>query len=133
MSKKAAWVLLILAGLFALGVCTMLAHGTTHPRPNSLGVGQFYTNTNAYIFGLPIAGHTLEGGVTAIRFQPYNTTLIYDESVLFCGDVTAQFIGKTGTVVVTYDRIGHHMYRGVACHDLISVFEVHDDQRTIKP
>jgi hypothetical protein len=132
MSKVTAYIFIILIVLAMFGVCVSLAHGsTTHPRPNSLGVEQVYTNTNAYLFGLPIDGQILEGAVTNIRFQPYNTMELYDESVLFCGNVTTEFNGKVGPVVVTYDRIGHRLYRGVACHDLVSVFEVHD--QTVKP
>jgi hypothetical protein len=133
MIKIAAWFLLILAVLFALGFCTMLAHGSVaHRRPNSLGVSPFYTNTNTYLFAVPIDAQRLDG-VMVIRFQPYNTMELYDESVLFCGDVSNFFLGKSGPMVITYDRVGHRLFRGLACHDIVSVFEVHDDQKVVLP
>lgn len=134
MKKVGAIIVLIAAILFAIGFCTMFAHGsTTKPRPNNLGIERVYTNTNTYLFAAPIDGAHIEGRVTAIRFQPYNTMALYDETVLFCGDVSNFFIGKSGPMVVTYDRIGHRLFRGVACHDIVSVFEVHDDQKVVKP
>ena len=139
--KFAASVGLVLAVVFAIAIIVLsftgFAHGsTTRPRPNSLGVDQVYTNTNEYLFGVPIDGKVISDGdsrYTNIRFQPYNTMSLYDESVLFCGDVAESFQGKSGPMVVTYDRVGHHMFRGLACHDLVSVFEVHDDQVQEKP
>jgi hypothetical protein len=35
--------------------------------------------------------------------------------------------------VITYDRVGHRLFRGLACHDIVSVFEVHDDQKVVLP
>jgi hypothetical protein len=130
--KVAAWVFIVLLVLFTLFFGVIFAHGSTHPRPNSVGVNQFYENNNSYMFALPIAG-TVMDGATSIRFQPYNTMSLYEESVLFCGDVSNSFRGKSGPIVVTYDRVAHRMYRGVACHDIVSVFEVHADQVTVLP
>lgn len=117
----------------ALAVACVFAHGsTTKLRPNSLGVEQTYTNPNVYLFAVPIDGQVIEEHFTSIRFQPYGTMELYDESVLFCGDVTAVFSSKSGPMVVTYERVAHHMFRGVACHDIVgAVFEVHDSP--VKP
>jgi hypothetical protein len=104
----------------------------TKNRPNSLGADQIYENHNAYLFAVPIAGSVMDGA-TSIRFQPYNTMSLYEESVLFCGDVTEKFENKEGPMVITYDRVAHRKFRGIACHDLVSVFEVHDDQMETKP
>ena len=51
----------------------------------------------------------------------------WDESVLFCGNVANFFHNENGTpvhgvVVVVYDRIGHKMFRGLSCHDMVNVF-----------
>jgi hypothetical protein len=130
--KTITWVILILAILcLCFGPLAILAHGsTTKPnRPNSLGIPEIYTNDNSYLFAQPIDGQILEyeeDRATNVRFQPYNTPALYDESVLFCGMVADFFQGKTGPLVVTYDRIAHRRFNGVACHDLVSVFEVHD-------
>lgn len=61
---------------------------------------------------------------TNISFQPYKTMSLYDEPVLFCGDVSDSFNGKRGALVVTYRRQATLNYRGVGCHELESVFEV---------
>ena len=125
-----AWLIVILLVLiFCFGPGLMLSHGSTTKanRPNSLGISEIYTNTNEYLFAQPIDGQILESEedrATNVRFQPYNTPALYDESVLFCGQVADFFQGKTGPLVVTYDRIAHRRFHGVACHDLISVFSV---------
>jgi hypothetical protein len=37
-------------------------------------------------------------------------------------------------MVVTYDKIAHRRFHEIACHDLVSVFEVHDnDPVAVKP
>jgi len=137
--KTITWVVLILAILcFCFGPQVSLAHGSTTKanRPNSLGISEIYTNTNAYLFGVPIDGQILESEedrATNVRFQPYNTPALYDESVLFCGQVADFFQGKTGPLVVTYDRIAHRRFHGIACHDIVSVHQVHDDQVTVLP
>ena len=132
--KLLTWVILILAILcLCFGPLSILAHGSTEPRvnrPNSLGVSEVYQNSNVYLFGQPIDGQILEyeeDHATNVRFQPYNTPALYDESVLFCGMVADFFQGKRGPVVVTYDKIAHRRFNGIACHELISVFEVHDN------
>jgi hypothetical protein len=121
---------------------SIFAHGSTTKanRPNSLGLEQVYTNNNAYLFGIPVDGTMIDGDhYTNIRFQPYNTMDLYTETVLFCGDVRSAFgnayTGEPykGPMVITYDKIAHHMYQGIGCHDMVSVFEVHDDQVSVKP
>ena len=127
-----AWLIVILLVLaFCFGPGLLLSHGsTTVNRPNSLGISESYQNNNQYLFGVPVAGQILEydeDRATNVRFAPYNTPALYDESILFCGMVADFFQGKTGPLVVTYDRIAHRRFHGVACHDLQSVFEVHDN------
>ena len=124
--------------LLLFGPPCMLAHGSTsNPRvnrPNSLGVSEIYQNNNAYLLAQPIDGQIMEyeeDRATSVRFSPYNTPALYDESILFCGLVADFFQGKAGPLVVTYDRIAHRRFNGVSCHDIVSVFEVHD--QTVKP
>jgi hypothetical protein len=118
---------LIILGLLLMGACSILAHGSTStPRPNSLGVEEVYTNPNTYLLAVPLEAVALEDGkYVTIRFAPYNTYALYDESILFCDvDSVRKFEGKSGVVVVTYETRAHTMYRGLGCHELISVFEV---------
>lgn len=125
--KKLVASLVALALMFLVLAAVLIATGhatTTNNRPNTLGASQIYTNPYTYLLALPIDGQILEGKYTNIRFQPYATANLYDESVLFCGDVADMFNGKHGPVVVTYRTQASRLYKGSACHALLSVFEV---------
>lgn len=125
MRKVGSWIVLILALLWVLAlVCLQLHAEPAMPRPNSLGVEQTYTNTNTYLLAVPLEANFLQGKYVSIRFAPYNTTALYDETVLFCGTDLSEFEGKNGVVVVTYETRAHVMYKGIGCHRLVSVFEV---------
>ena len=126
MSKFAAWFFIIFALLFMLGVAVSIAHGSTTPapRPNGLGVSETYSNPNTYLLAMPIDGQILDGRFTNIRFAPFATPDLYDETVLFCTDVTPLFAGKSGTVIVVYRTQASGKYRGVGCHELLGVYEV---------
>lgn len=109
----------LFAVMFSIGHCA-----PTSNRPNSIGADKLYVNPYSYRLALPIDGQVLEGKYTNIRFWPYATPELYDETILFCGDVTSFFDGKSHPVVMTYRTQASHMYKGIPCHDLISVFEV---------
>lgn len=123
--------LLLCLVLFTL-LIVQLAHcepSVSKPnRPNSLGVDQLYVNPNVYLFGSPVGGELIRGErneiYTSVRFQPYNTMALYDESVLFCGDVAHDFNNKQGALVVTYSRRASRSFHGIGCHNLDSVFVV---------
>jgi hypothetical protein len=125
--KKPIALLLIIALVFLVIVAVMIATGqasTTKPLPNTLGVAQFYTNPYTYLLALPLAGQVFEEKYTNIRFAPYAAADLFDVSILFCDDVTEQFKGKQGILVVTYRTQASRLYRGISCHELLSVFEV---------
>jgi hypothetical protein len=106
-------------------LCVRELHcSTTHPRPNILGVNETYQNPNTYLLALPVEGQIIDERFTNIRFAPYNAAALFDESILFCGDVTDEFKGKNGTLVITYLTQASGMYRGIGCHKLVSVFEL---------
>jgi|ERR1017187_4782858 hypothetical protein len=133
--EVAGYVFAIFVVLFMICVAVSIAHGTVTPSPlpNSLGVNETYQNPNSYLLALPLDSQILDGRFTNIRFKPYATPVLFDETVLFCGDVIEMFEGKQGTVIVTYRTRAAGRYQGVGCHNLISVFEVHNDQRSVKP
>jgi hypothetical protein len=125
--KKLVALFTSVAILFLIIAAVLIATGhasTTKARPNSLGVLETYQNPNQYLLALPVDGQILEGQYTNIRFQPFATAALYDETLLFCGNVAYMFDGKRGPVVVTYRKQASRLYKGVACHDLIAVFEV---------
>jgi hypothetical protein len=115
-------------GLIMLLAVACSANATaTNNRQNTFGAVIESKNTNTYLFAVPIAGQIIEHDeevVTNVRFQPYGTPALYDETVLFCGDVSGYFAGKSGPLVITYHTIAHRLFQGVACHDIVSVFEV---------
>ncbi len=117
-------ILIIILFWASSGHCTTSGNN----RPNSLGIEQYYTNPNEYLFAVPIDGTLLHNEkdqrFTSIRFQPFNTMSLYDETVLFCGDVLGDFTSKKGPLVITYDRIAHKALKGIGCHELDAVFEV---------
>jgi len=121
--KVAAWVIIFAA--FVFGLLVARAFGEPVPnRPNSLGVTDVYVNPNTYTLALPLAASVMDGA-TSVRFQPFATAALYDETVLFCGDdVPEQFAGTRGPVVIIYETRAHKMFHGVACHTLKAVFEV---------
>jgi hypothetical protein len=94
----------------------------THNRPNSLGVSEVYSNPYSYLLALPIEGTAVDGGVS-IRFWPFGTPQLYDETVYFC-KVGDEFDGKRGVLIIVYETRAHRLHQGIACHNLISVFEV---------
>ena len=125
--KKLVASLVALALTFLVLAAVMIATGhaaTTSSRPNTLGVSEVYTNPFTYLLALPLDGQVLEGKYTNIRLAPYGTADFYDVSILFCGDVTEKLEGKKGVLALTYRTQSSRMYNGIACHDLLSAFEV---------
>jgi hypothetical protein len=121
---KLIWYLWILLTLAILALWSSQAHGSVANRTDSLGLPQDLLNPYSYILGLPVDGQVLEGKATVIRVQPYGAPLLLDQSLTFCGDVTDKFDGKVGPLVIAYETQAHTLYRGVACHDVLGVFEV---------
>ncbi len=124
--KNLVAYIIALALAFLVIAAVLIATGnasTTKARPNSLGIAQFFDNPYSYLFALPIEGKYVDGNLN-VRFQPYATPDLFDESVLFCGDVSEKFDGKKGPLVLTYRTQAGRMVQGVGCHELLSVFEV---------
>lgn len=121
MGKRTASAVLlgIILGL-VIAFSVAFAHGETTNRKNSLGVTETYSNQMSYMFGAVLHSDEIGGRVTNVVFQPYGSSLIYTEPILFCGDQTRFF--PTGQMVIaTYRRTATRMYREVACHDVYKV------------
>src|SRR5208337_3902732 len=102
--KRVVAALMALALTFLVIVAVLIATGhasTTKQRPNTLGAPTQFYNPYAYLIALPIDGQILEGKYTNIRFAPYAAPDLFDQSILFCGDVTPMFDGKKGVVAIT--------------------------------
>jgi hypothetical protein len=122
--KVAALIMLGVAAILAFAVARAFAV-PTKKRPNSLGVSEIYQNPNSYLIAEPVEVTFMrdekERVYTNVRFQPLNTAAYYDESILFCGAVE-EF--KRVPMAVTYLTRASHMYKGIACHEFISAYEV---------
>jgi hypothetical protein len=84
-------------------------------------------NPMAYLYGAAINGTILGSAndmYTNVRFQPSHTPVLYDISVLFCGDESQSFRNAVGPIVVTYKKLSVRSYQGIGCHELISVDRV---------
>ena len=125
--RKVVASLMALALTFLVIVAVLIATGhasTTQPRPNTIGATNQMYNPFSYLIALPIDGQILEGKYTNIRFAPYAAPNLYDETLLFCGDVTGMFDGKQGVVAITYRTQASRAYLGIGCHELLSIFQI---------
>ncbi len=131
MNKTLLSLLLVLN--FVFGIAAIAEPSHKENRKNSLGVEQYYSNPNIYLFGIIACVGDANCSIlkddkgrkyTNLKFWPYNTMSLYEEPVLFCGDVSEEFNGKRGAIVITYRRQATLNYKGIGCHDLEGVFEV---------
>jgi hypothetical protein len=120
----------MLATLLALISAGHCATGTT--RNNSdLGAVAYLENPNAYIMGSIVDGQVLTSKqghlryATNIRLAPSYTFMLYNETILLCGNRARDFDGKTGVLVITYQRQASTMFdSAVPCHELEAVDKV---------
>jgi hypothetical protein len=71
---------------------------------------------------MPIDGQVLDRDYTNIRFWPYGTPALYEETILFCGDVSEYFSREP--VIIIYEKQAHTMYQGIACHKLVGALSI---------
>lgn len=116
------WVILSIA-LIALATDRLYGESTKHIS-NGLGVPEYTSNPWSYILALPLDGEVLDGKYTNVRISPYGTPELFDQSLLFCGDVTENLTGKEGPMVFVYRTQASRVYQGVACYELKAIFEV---------
>lgn len=94
---------------------------------NSLGVVIERKNPYMYMVGSVRSGAvvgTETKQFTSVLFQPYKTPLLFTDSVFFCHNVAPFFNGKSGILIVTYERQSHYMYQEIGCHNLVNVQEI---------
>lgn len=121
-----AWLVLIWF-LLMHGLGQRSNGAVTSKQQNSVGI-QETLNPNAYLLASVADATVLEGDrndlYTNVRFSPYGTPLFYDETVLFCGNEMQEFTGRRRALVIVYRKVVTRAHKGIACHDLVSVFEV---------
>jgi hypothetical protein len=126
MTKQAAsyWIkIMLIAAIItsALLLATAAHCSTTKPQTNSLGIVQYNENPYIYEAVQTIAEVTEVDGNMNLRIRPVGTYMLYDDIVLLCGLPVEKFTRITEPFLMTYERVSHHMVRGVACHDLLRV------------
>jgi hypothetical protein len=121
----AAYWIRVFSFAFVITILLFLANSahcsTTKPQTNSLGVVQYSINPYIYEAVQNIAEVTEIDGNMNLRVKPVGTYMLYDDIILLCGRPVEKFTGITEPFLMTYERVSHHMVRGVACHDLLRV------------
>ena len=118
---------------FVITVLLLLANAapclTTKPQTNSLGAVQYNINPYIYEAVQNIAEVTEIDGNMNLRVKPVGTYMLYDDIILLCGRPVEKFTGITEPFLMTYERVSHHMVRGVACHELLRVDNIVPNER----
>ena len=116
-------LVLLLGALSASGRCTEA------PIANSLGVVIENRSPFVYLMGLPVRGTLLydkgtDKWATSVTLSPSWATMLFEQTVLLCGDQTDSLGGLRGVLVITYRARAAVMFQGIACHSFISASEV---------
>ena len=118
---------------FVITILLLLANAahcsTTKPQTNSLGAVQYNINPYIYEAVQNIAEVTEIDGNMNLRVKPVGTYMLYDDIILLCGRPVEKFTGITEPFLMTYERVSHHMVRGVACHELLRVDNIVPNER----
>ena len=130
-SEKHSVVMQVLSGLGLVIVLLLMsfpAHcRTSAPRhDNSLGAVIDGINPLMYNMGVMAHGQILEDEkereYTSIEFAPYGGPMLFPEGILFCGNQAKPLTQwPLKVVVLTYERQAHTMFKGICCHELVSV------------
>ena len=127
------WIRVFFAAFVITGALLLVnaAHCSTsgEKHSNSLGIVQYDVNPLMYEAVQTIAEVTEIDGNMNLRIKPVGTYMLYDDIVLLCGMPIDKFSGVTEPFLMTYERLAHHMIRGVACHDLLRVDSIVPNER----
>jgi hypothetical protein len=129
MRKSKLITFFVLVGMIASALLffTLFAHGTERPRPNTLGVSQFYENPYIYMFGAATDVNIFDKDgqkYTNVTFQPFGASMLYTENIMFVGIP----IEHTGVYIVTYERAAGRVFEGVPAHYALKAFEIGGDK-----
>ena len=121
-------LILLLALIFwPLALC----HGSTTSaqKTNSLGADISQVNPNINYVAMIIEGSIVgdrKNVGTNLRLHPKYMYALFDEAVLFCGDVSPFLTDENskiiqGYLVFTYRRAASRLINEVPCHELVAV------------
>ena len=110
-------ILILMVSLFAATAhCTVTAK-----QPNGLGTLSYQTNPYVYEAVLDIAQADNVDGNLNLRVKPLGTYMLYDDTILLCGDPLDKFEGNSMPFLMTYRRQASRLVNGIGCHELIRV------------
>ena len=92
---------------------------------NSLGVLTYQVSPYSYEAGAVLTGYNIDGKGLLLKVQPLGTYAAYSEEILFCGTSTEKLDGKHNPMILTYKTRASRMIRGIGCHELVRVDEIH--------
>lgn len=123
-----AILFLCLAGLF-IGT----GHAATTSKTNAFGAVTITSDPNVTLVASLLGGEVHRDGDGRLgynlRLHPKYTFGLFDESVMFCGDVRGMLENKSTTFLAyTYRRSASRLIDSVPCHQLIGIDEVPNER-----
>jgi hypothetical protein len=135
--KKVVCILCIIAILFlclaGLFIGTGHAATTSSKKKNAFGAVTITSDPNVTLVASLLGGevHMDNDGRLGynLRLHPRHTYGLFDESVMFCGDVRGMLENKSTTFLAyTYRKAASRLIDGVPCHQLIGIDEVPNER-----
>lgn len=134
--KKVVCILGIITILFLCLAGFLIGTGhaaTTSSKKNSLGAVTITSDPNVTLVASLLGGevHRDDDGRLGynLRLHPKYTYGLFDESVMFCGDVRGMLENKSTTFLAyTYRKAASRLIDSVPCHQLIGIDEVPNER-----
>lgn len=125
-----AILFLCLCGLF---IATGHAATTSSKKSNAFGAQTITVDPNVTLVASLLGGEVHRDGDGRLgynlRLHPKYTFGLFDESVMFCGDVRGMLENKSTTFLAyTYRKAASRLIDSVPCHQLIGIDEVKDER-----
>lgn len=135
MKKVVGWFIIVgLLFLCLAGLLIGTGHAaTTSSRHNAFGAATISVDPNVTLVASLLGGevHRDSDGREGfnLRLHPKYTYGLFDESIMFCGDVRGLLDDHTSTFqAYTYRRAASRLIDGIPCHALMGVDDVKNEK-----
>lgn len=128
--NKLIGTLFVVCAVLLMIILGELAHGSTQPRPNNLGVYQIYDSPYTYMVGSPVSVEVFEEKgqyYTEVKFKAFGASMLNTQELLFCGNEEASFSDSHLRAMV-YRVSATRLYQRIGCHDLLRVLLVKEEK-----